>query len=218
MVNPYANNVATSTDDAAMAPPRAEFRVFGHGIVDLVQARMWEAHAVLRGVRKMPAEIYLLSTLSDDIIVKVRDDLLDIKVRAGTTPEGYEIYQPQGKFPFPLGREELARALLALKAPIDLVGDAFPVEALIAIAMRQVELTPVTVEKTRHGFTVEDVICEYAEVRFNGALMESACCECENHAAMVTVVGMLGLTGFENVNYVKAAKRIVGMQQAVPTS
>jgi hypothetical protein len=49
-------------------------------------------------------------------------------------------------------------------------------------------LVPVTVEKTRYGFLVDGVICEYAEVWFNGALLESACCESEDYTAVAKAV------------------------------
>ena len=204
--------MATSVEDVEKIAPRAEFRVFGRGVIDLVGTRIWEAGAVLRGVRRLPPETYFLSTLSGEAVVKLRDGLLDIKVKVGTTPEDYEIFQPQGKFAFPVARDDLAPALLALKVPIELVGDTFPVEALLAMALRHAELLPVTIVKTRYGFTVDGVIGEYAEVRFNGALMESACCESEDYAAMEQVTGALGLSGFESVNYLEAARRVVGMR------
>jgi hypothetical protein len=69
----------------------------------------------------------------------------------------------------------------------------------------------VTVEKTRYGFLVDGVICEYAKVWFNGARLESACCESEDYTAVAKVVQVLGLSAFENVNYLEAAKRVVGM-------
>ncbi len=172
---------------------------------------MWEAHAALRGIRRLPPEIYVLSTGSDDAIVKVRDGLLDLKVKTGDTPEGYEIFQPRGKFPFPVAREELALVLAELKVSIDLGADRYSLDALLAIVRRQRDLVAVTVEKTRHGFTVGDVICEYDEVWFNGALMESACCESADPPALARVVEALGLSGFANVNYLRAAKRVVGM-------
>jgi hypothetical protein len=53
---------------------------------------------------------------------------------------------------------------------------------------------------------------QYAEVCFNGAMMESACCESEDHGALADVVERLRLSGFENVNYVRAAKQILGME------
>ncbi len=38
------------------------------------------------------------------------------------------------------------------------------------MARRHPDLVPVTVEKMRDGFTVGVVICEFAQVWFNGAL------------------------------------------------
>ena len=48
-----------------MVASRADFRVFGRGVIDVVKAHMWEAHAVLQGVRRMPPEIYVLSSQSE---------------------------------------------------------------------------------------------------------------------------------------------------------
>ena len=76
--------------------PRAQFCVFGHGIIETVQKKMWFVGAVLWRARKMPAETYFLSAHTDEANVKVRDGLLDIKTKAGETPEGYEIFQPRG--------------------------------------------------------------------------------------------------------------------------
>jgi len=159
----------------------------------------------------MPLEVYLVSDQPHDAIVRVRDGLLDIKVKKGETPEGYEIFQPRGTFPFPLRHEALANALSELKVSIDLTADLYPIEVFIAIARRHAELVTVNVEKMRYGFTVNGVLCEYAEVWINGAMMESACCESEDYSALSEVVEALWLSGFDNVNYVKAAKQLLGM-------
>ena len=42
------------------------------------------------------------SVHTDEANVKVRDGLLDIKTKVGETPEGYEIFQPRGKFQLPV--------------------------------------------------------------------------------------------------------------------
>ena len=63
----------------------------------------------------------------------------------------------------------------------------------------------------RYGFTVDGIICEYAQVWLNGALVETACCESENYAGMMKVVEALGIAAMPNTNYLKAAKRVVGM-------
>ena len=80
------------------------------------------------------------------------------------------------------------------------------------MARQHPDLTPVTIEKMRYGFTIEGIICEYAQVWFNGALVESACCESENYDGMRQVIEGLGIAAMPNTNYIKAAKRVVGME------
>ena len=130
VADPNAKTAVLSAAGAAQIVARAEFRVFGHGIIDIVRSRMWEAHAVLQGVRRMPPETYILSALSDAANVKVRDGLLDIKLKTGTTPQGYELFQPSGKFAFPVKREELAGALSELKVSVDLTEETYPLETV----------------------------------------------------------------------------------------
>jgi len=207
-----ARNVATTAEEAAKITPRAEFRVFGHGIVDRLKERLWNGKTVLYQARTMPAETYFLSTRTSEANVKVRDGLLDIKVKTGETPEGYEIFQPRGKFTFPVRREELAAILAHLGVEVPLEREQYAVEAFIDLARRHPDLAPVTVEKKRYGFTIDGVICEYAYVYFNGALLESACVESEDYAAMRGVVAGLGLDALPNTNYLRAAKRVVGME------
>ena len=211
MSDVFAKNQATTAAEAANIAPRAEFRVFGHGLIDRVKERMWNGKTVLYQARRMPAETYFLSAATDEANVKVRDGLLDIKTKVGETPEGYEVFQPRGKFQFPVGREDLATILSHLKVDLPLDQDSYSFEAFVAMARRHPDLCPVTVEKMRFGFTVDGIICEYAQVWFNGALIESACAESENYAGMQQVVDGLGLAALPNTNYLKAAKRVVGM-------
>jgi len=212
MPETYSKNVAISDEEAAKITPRAEFRVFGHGVIDIVKQKMWEAKAVLEKARKMPPETYFLSVRTSEANVKVRDGLLDIKTKVGQTPEGYEIFQPRGKFQFPVKREELATILSHLKVDMRLDKETYTLEEFIAMTRKHPDLVPVAVEKMRYGFTVGGIICEYARVWFNGALVESACCESENYAGMRQVIEALGIAAMPNTNYLKAAKRVVGME------
>ncbi len=212
MSDVYAQNVATSADEAAKIAPRAEFRVFGQGIIDIVKQKMWDAGAHLQKARRMPPETYFLSTRTSEANVKVRGGLLDIKIKVGETPEGYEIFQPRGKFQFPVKRGDLATILGHLKVEIPLEKETVTIEEFIEMARRHPDLVPVSVEKMRYGFTVGGIICEYAQVWFNGAAVESACCESENYAGMRQVVEALGIAAMPNTNYLKAAKRVVGME------
>lgn len=211
MADPLAKNTATTAEEAAKIVPRAEFRVFGPGVIDLVKGKMWNGKTVLFQARKMPAETYFLSVHTNEANVKVRDGLLDIKTKVGETPEGYEIFQPRGKFQFPVKKADLQTILANLKVEMPLEKDTYTIDEFIAMARRHPDTTAVTVEKMRYGFTIDGVICEYAQVWFNGAMVESACAESENYAGMKTVVEGLGIAAMPNTNYLKAAKHVVGM-------
>lgn len=212
MVDVFSKNVATSAEDAAKIIPRAEFRVFGHGIIELVQSNMWNGKTVLFKARRMPVETYFLSEVTNDANVKVRDGLLDIKTKVGETPEGYEIFQPGGKFQFPVNKADLEIILSNLKVEMALDADRYEIDRFIGMVRKHPGLAPVTVEKMRYGFTIDGIICEYAQVWFNGALIETACAESENYAGMKAVVEGLGLADFPNTSYLRAAKRVVGME------
>ena len=211
MTNAFDKNRATSVDEAAKIVPRAEFRVFGKDIIEAVKAKMWNGKTVLFQARKMPAETYFLSANTNEANVKVRDGLLDIKTKTGETPEGYEIFQPRGKFQFPVKRDDLSTILSHLKVEMPLTEESYGIDAFIDVARKHPELVPVSVEKMRYGFTVDGIICEYAQVWFNGAMLESACAESENYADMKQVVEGLGIAELPNTNYLKAAKQVVGL-------
>lgn len=211
MADVFAKNKATSAEDAAKIVPRAEFRVFGKDVIRVVQDKMWNGKTVLFQARKMPVETYFLSRNTNEANVKVRDGLLDIKTKVSETPEGYEIFQPRGKFQFPVKREDLGTILSNLKAEMKLDKETYTIEEFIEMAKRHPDLAVVGVEKMRYGFTIDGIICEYAQVWFNGALVESACVESENYAGMRQVIEGLGIAAMPNTNYLKAAKKVVGM-------
>ncbi len=204
-------NTATSSSDAEKITPRAEFRVFGHGIIERVKEKMWDAKATLFKARKMPEETYFLSLHTDTVNVKVRDGLLDIKTKTGETPEGYEIFQPRGKFQFPVQREELATILQHLQVNMALDKERYTLEEFTHMARASSDLVPVRVEKMRYGFSVNGIISEYAQVWFNGAMVETACCESEDYAGIKATVAALGLDGRPNTKDLKAARQVVGM-------
>ena len=212
MPDVYAKNQATSAEEAAKIVPRAEFRVFEQGVIEHVKERIWNGKTVLFKARRMPEETYFLSVHTNEANVKVREGLLDIKTKVGETPEGYEIFQPRGKFQFPVKKEDLAEILSHLKVEMKLDKDSYTIDEFITMARKHPELTPVTVEKMRYGFTIDGIICEYAQVWFNGALVETACAESEDYAGMKQVVEELGLSDKPNTNYLRAAKKVVGME------
>jgi hypothetical protein len=137
--------------------------------------------------------------------------LLDIKTKVDATPEGDEIFRPRGEFQSPVGRRDLTTILSHLKVDLALTEDSYTIDTFVAIARKHPDLRAVTVEKMRYGFSIDGIICEYAEVWFNGAMVESACVESENYAGMKQVIEGLGLAGMPNTNDLKAAKGVVGL-------
>ena len=206
----YDANKATSAEDAGKIVPRAEFRVFGQGIIDIVKPAMWKAQATLFKVRQS-GETYILSRHTNNVNVKIRDGLLDIKTKVGETDSGYEIFQPSGKFQFPVKKDELSTILENLQAKLELGQDSYTFDEFIELLNTTDDIVSVNVHKERYGFSVDGVICEYGKILFNGAMVETTCVESEDYVAMERVIDKLEIDGFENINYLKAAKRVVGM-------
>jgi len=171
---------------------------------------MWKARAKLFKIRTS-GEMYFLSRLTNEDNVKVRDGLLDIKTKVGETPDGYEIFQPSGKFQFPVKKEDVAKILENMKAELSLSQDTYTIDEFIAIVNDHPDLAAVNVDKKRYGFSVDGIICEYGQVCFNGAMLETTCCESEDYEGMKKAIEALEISGLENMNYLKAAKRVIGM-------
>jgi len=210
MTDVYAKNESVSAEDAAKIIPRAEFRVFGQGILDIVKPAMWKAQAKLFKIRTS-GETYFLSRLTNEVNVKVRDGLLDIKLKVGETPDGYEIFQPNGKFQFPVPKADVAEILKNMMVEVSLDQDTYTLDEFIAIVYEHPDLAAVAVDKKRFGFSVDGIICEYGQICFNGAMLETTCCESEDYDGMKKAIEALEISDLENVNYLKAAKRVIGM-------
>jgi len=206
----YEKNVATSAEDASKIVPRAEFRVFGQGILDIVKPAMWKAQAKLFKIRTS-GEIYFLSKLTNEANVKVREGLLDIKTKVGETEDGYEIFQPRGKFQFPVKKDDVDEILKNMMVEVSLEKETYTLDEFIAIVNEHPDLAAVDVQKKRYGFSIDGIICEYGQICFNGAMLETACCESEDYVEMKKAIESLEISKYENVNYLKAAKSVIGM-------
>ena len=211
MVDVFAENNAISKEDAEKLVPRAEFRVFGQNVLDVVTTTMWKAQAKLFKIRTS-GETYILSAKTNEANVKIRDGLLDIKTKVSETPDGYEVFQPRGKFQFPVSKDELTKIFENLLVEIELDQETYTLDAFISMVKAHPELAAVSVDKERYGFSVDGMICEYGKILFNGAMVETACVESEDYEGMTRAIKALELDGMENVNYLKAAKRVIGME------
>ncbi len=66
--------------------------------------------------------------------------------------------------------------------------------------------------KRRFAFTINGCIAEIAHLLINGAAIQTVAVELEDVDAVLKAMEMLGLTEYENVNYLLAIKRIIGME------
>lgn len=191
--------------------PRAEFRVFGQGIIAQMEEAIWHAQAHLYAVRDMPTEIYFVSRKNNSANIKVRNALLDIKQKTGETKEGYEIFQPAGKFAFPLQKQDVQQVLAALGVEAELQKSEYDYPLLMDMVKNHADIYIAEVRKKRYGFSVDGVICEYARVMINGASIETACCESEDYEKIHAVAQKLGMDGLANTNYMAAIKGVLGL-------
>ncbi|MHC4179753.1 MAG: hypothetical protein ACYSWU_19770, partial [Planctomycetota bacterium] len=74
------------------------------------------------------------------------------------------------------------------------------------------QLVPASVFKRRFAFTINDCITELAEVEINGAGLQSVAVESVDIPAILEAKNLLGLGEYENVNYLRAIKRVIGME------
>ncbi|TVS13262.1 MAG: hypothetical protein EA419_02250 [Wenzhouxiangella sp.] len=193
--------------------PRFEFRSFGQQF-DSAHYRMgrlsvpvpeavWERHS---------DETYILSRTNDVNNTKIRNGKMDIKTYIQTV-DGLEQWNPLMKGEFPIQRDTLINEVIpAFQVDMDLPQqDHFTLEAFLGLVRAQPALQAVRVHKQRFGYMVNDTICEYGYVLINGARLATINSESTELADIHKTLIDVGLEGVENINYLQAIKRVIGM-------
>ncbi|MFP4470815.1 MAG: hypothetical protein ACLFPE_09030 [Bacteroidales bacterium] len=193
--------------------PRYEFRTFGQNFGAVIQKMKSLTEPVPEKFRsRRSQEVYIISSITSDYNVKIRDQKLDIKKLIGQR-DGFEQWKPLAKAEFPLSQDFLAGELFpALQVEIpDLIELSYSLNSLLKMVQMHPELLKVRVKKHRFGFMVNGTICEYADVLVNGALVGTVSTESEDINKLKETVRDLEMITFENINYLRAIKRICGM-------
>ncbi len=188
--------------------PRWEWRTFGKDLksgIEAIQAYPEEK------VRKS-SEIYILSEKSNDN-TKIRDELMDIKTLIRVNRDGLEQWTPILKAGFPIHITDLALVYKAFNLPLPyLKKDEYTYdEYLNDLISPNKLLHTVNVVKERHGFTIDQCIVEIAYVKFNNVPIQTIAVEHADPELVMQTVKRLGLQHYENINYIKAMKRQVGI-------
>lgn len=196
--------------------PRFEFRSFGQDFDRIhhrmsrfsmpVPEKLWERHS---------EEIYIVSRSNDVSNTKIRDGKMDIK-RWIRTVDGLEQWDPLMKGEFPLDAALLRGEVFpAFQVPLPALPDGpIALAAFLALVRAHRDLAAVRVQKRRFGYMVHDTICEYAVVLINGARVVTVATESTDQAALQRTIADTGMAGLENINYLQAIKRVIGMLDA----
>jgi exopolyphosphatase/guanosine-5'-triphosphate,3'-diphosphate pyrophosphatase len=177
--------------------PRWEWRAFGRSfgaaedaLVPITPERTEEGD-----------EIYLVSGASAN--VKVRDDLMDVKVLREVNADGLERWEPVMKRGFPLAAKEVTEVLEALDAPTpQLTRATYTLDGFLNELIRPDDLARVVkVHKRRNRFTVSGCMAELADVVADGRPTRTLAIESEDAAAVIAAVRATGLDGYVNTSY-----------------
>jgi hypothetical protein len=191
--------------------PRYEFRAFAQDF-GLAEEKMRKLSALDKF--RESSEIYILSPSNNENNVKIRYQALDIKVWV-KEEKGLQQWKPRMQAEFPIKMEILRDDV------IPALGTAVPQfnrseysleQFLEDIMIPHPELVFARVLKRRFGYTIAGCISEIADLLINGAAIKTMAVESTDIAAVLKAKEMLGLQEYENVNYVMALKRILGLE------
>jgi hypothetical protein len=191
--------------------PRYEFRAFAQHF-GLVEEKMRNL-SKLEKFRES-SEIYILSPGNNENNIKIRYDTLDIKVFV-KTEKGLQQWNPRMRGEFPMKMEVIRdEVFAALGVAVSEFNRAeYTLEQYLEeIIKPHPETVLARVFKRRFGYTINGCISEIAELLVNGAAIKTVAVESVDVEAILKAKEILGLQEYENVNYLLAIKRILGME------
>ncbi len=197
--------------------PRFEFRAFAQNF-GIVEEKM-RALSPIDQIRES-SEIYIMSAGNNENNTKIRNGLMDIKVLVQLN-KGLEQWNPRMKGEFPMTTEVIRNEVFpAFGVPMpDFKRDIYTLaEYLDEIIKPHPALAAVNVFKRRMGFTINGCIAELAEVFINGARIMTANLESTEVEDILKAKTMIALDDYENVNYLLAIKRTIGMEPLADSS
>ncbi len=196
-----------------ISKPRFEYRTFGQNF-DKAAARMARLSVPVpeKVWERTSTEIYIVSRTNDINNTKIRDGKMDIKTFVKSV-DGLEQWNPLMKGEFPISAEILKREVFpAFQVDMpELDRDIYTYEQFMEIIESHPDLQAVRVYKQRFGYMVNNTICETGVVLINGAKLMTINSESTEVEDIIKTVKDVGLDGVENINYLQAIKRVIGM-------
>jgi hypothetical protein len=159
-------------------------------------------------------EIYILSAGNHENNIKIRDGLMDIKVFVQEV-RGLEQWNPRMKGAFPMKAEKIREEVFPAFGVLlpDFKKNVYTLDDFLKEVIKpHPQLVAVNIFKRRFAFTINDCIAEIGDVYINGAKIITANLESVDVEAILKGMEMVGLKGYENINYLKAIKTVIGME------
>jgi exopolyphosphatase/guanosine-5'-triphosphate,3'-diphosphate pyrophosphatase len=185
--------------------PRWEWRTFGHrfGAADVIFRALTPT-----GIQESD-ELYLLSGAGDN--VKVRDDLMDIKVLKEVNADGLEQWTPVMKVGFPLPRADVVKVFEALRRPTpELAREAYSLQEFTdELVVPTDGLRMVPVHKRRVRYEIGGCTSEVSDVTVDGKEIRTVAIESEDAAAVSAAVRSVGLGDYANTSYPRGLADLV---------
>jgi exopolyphosphatase/guanosine-5'-triphosphate,3'-diphosphate pyrophosphatase len=185
--------------------PRWEWRTFGHrfGAADVVFRALTPT-----GIQESD-EVYLLSGQGDN--VKVRDDLMDIKVLKEVNADGLEQWTPVMKVGFPLTQADVRRVFEALRRPSPgLARESYTLDQFGTELVGATEgLRMVPLHKRRVRYVIGGCTSEVSDVTVDGKEIRTIAIEKEDPAAVIAAVRSVGLGDYVNTSYPRGLADLV---------
>lgn len=192
------------------AIPRYEFRAFAQSfgrVIDNIRER-----AAPEFIRES-TDIYLVSAGNDTHNIKLRFNQIDVKSLVHVEQE-LEQWDPVLKLDFPVSATAISENIfpaLKLEAPT-IENETYTAEKfLLEVMWPDSRVVQARVFKQRFHFIIEGCMVEINDLLINGAAIKSVAVEAVDKTAVLRVRDMIGLLPYENVNYLLAIKRIVGL-------
>jgi exopolyphosphatase/guanosine-5'-triphosphate,3'-diphosphate pyrophosphatase len=181
--------------------PRWEWRTFGHAFGAAAAA----FDALTPTGEADSDETYLLVTDSaaPSAVVKIRFDLMDIKLLREVAAAGLERWEPVLKVGFPMPATDVRRVAEALGLPSpSLTRTEYTLQQFLAeVTGPSGMVRPVEVHKHRVRYTVGGCSAERSDVVADGRTIRTIAIESEDAAAVVDAIRSVGLEGYVNTNY-----------------
>ena len=193
---------------------RFEFRSFGRCFAKQAERMARLSVPVPEKVwERRSTETYIVSRTNDVNNTKIRDGKMDIKTFVQKV-DGLEQWNPLMKGEFPISakvlKEEVFPAFKVQGMP-ELTKGEYTSGEFLQMVEAHPDLQAVTVEKVRFGYMVNNTICETGNVYINGALVKTINSESTEIEDIKKTIADCGLEGVENINYLQAIKRVIGM-------